>query len=620
VKTRTFRRWLLPALLVCGGSVLVPQTYGALTTNSWTSSASGKWEAPGNWSAVAPTNSNAANSITNATTKTVTIDATTTNAANASTLTISNLTVSGPSGTTNTLFLNDAGTNTPLRIRNGFTINSRGALLVTNSALRVESTLGGDFTINGGGVSLLAGASVVATNAAISASIGPSGGGGSLTINGGSMSLSGFIVYTGEVWMADGLLVVTNTFYIGEMGRGQMTVSNGTVLGSSGVIVGRNSGGRGTLTIAGGTVEAPSLQVGKLPASALGSAWMIGGQLVLTNIDASTILLGETGAGEMTVSNGTVLCRTGLVGSQASGRGTLTIAGGTNTLIARLVVGNLANSTGAVWVTGGRLVVEDGGTLASAIGSSGVGQMTVSNGTWLAMTNVTVASGPGSQGSLTIAGGTSSVLSILSIGNFACTATGVVNIVGGELNVTNAVAGAALQLLSGTLTLSAGTLRVDKFVMTNSCGFFTQTGGVLIYGTAVLDPARDDDADGISNGYEQSHGLDPLSAADANIDSDGDGQTNLQEFQAGTDATNSASFFGITSIIKTNNDLSVIWTTGIGKTNALERSTGTINGSYSNNFTAIFTATNIVGATTNYLDVGAATNVPALFYRVRLVP
>jgi hypothetical protein len=34
----------------------------------------------------------------------------------------------------------------------------------------------------------------------------------------------------------------------------------------------------------------------------------------------------------------------------------------------------------------------------------------------------------------------------------------------------------------------------------------------------------------------------------------------------------------------------------------------------------IFTATNTVGTTTNYLDVGAATNVPAFYYRVRLVP
>jgi hypothetical protein len=593
----------------------------ALTINNWTSATSSKWETAGNWSAGAPTNSNAANLITNATTKTVTIDATTTNAANVSTLTISNLTLSGPAGTTNTLQLTDAGTSTPLRIRNGLTITSRGALLVTNSALRVDAESGADFLISGG-MTVLAGGGVVATNTGASTAItivniGPGSSSGSLNINGGSLSLSDFIVYTGAVWMADGTLVVTNTFYIGEGGMGEMTVSNGTVLGSSGIIVGRNTSfGRGTLTIAGGTVEAPSMQLGKVPASAIGTVWMTGGQLVLTNNSASLILLGETGAGEMTVSNGTVLCRTGLVGSQASGRGTLTIAGGTNTLIARLVIGNLANSTGAVWVTGGRLVVEDGGTLSSAIGSSGVGQMTVSNGTWLSMANVSV----GSQGSLTIAGGTSSVFSSLSIGG-ACPATRPVNILGGELNVTNALASATLSVGSGTLTLSSGTLRVDRFVMTSACGFFTRTGGTFIYGTAVLDPARDDDADGIRNDYEQSHGLDPLNGADANVDSDGDGLTNLQEFQAGTDATNNASAFRITVITRQDNtNMLVTWTMGPNKTNALQRTTG-VGSSYSNNFADIFIVTNTVNTTTNYLDVGAASagSTPR-FYRIRLVP
>lgn len=46
-----------------------------------------------------------------------------------------------------------------------------------------------------------------------------------------------------------------------------------------------------------------------------------------------------------------------------------------------------------------------------------------------------------------------------------------------------------------------------------------------------------------------------------------------------------------------------------------------MTGSYdTNNFTDIFTVTNTVGVVTNYLDVGAATNVPTRYYRVRLVP
>jgi hypothetical protein len=58
---------------------------------------------------------------------------------------------------------------------------------------------------------------------------------------------------------------------------------------------------------------------------------------------------------------------------------------------------------------------------------------------------------------------------------------------------------------------------------------------------------------------------------------------------------------------------------GNGKTNALERTAG-VGGSFSNNFAAIFTVTNTVGGVTNYLDIGAATNSPSRYYRIRLVP
>jgi hypothetical protein len=77
----------------------------------------------------------------------------------------------------------------------------------------------------------------------------------------------------------------------------------------------------------------------------------------------------------------------------------------------------------------------------------------------------------------------------------------------------------------------------------------------------------------------------------------------------------------ITAITRETNNIRVTWTTYAGKTNALQRTTGAPNGSYqTNTFTDIFTATNTTGSPTNYLDVSAATNSPARYYRVRLVP
>jgi hypothetical protein len=71
--------------------------------------------------------------------------------------------------------------------------------------------------------------------------------------------------------------------------------------------------------------------------------------------------------------------------------------------------------------------------------------------------------------------------------------------------------------------------------------------------------------------------------------------------------------------VATGFNISVTWTTGIGRTNALQAAAGD-GGFYTNNFTDIFTVTNAVGTQTNYLDLGAVTNFPARFYRVRLVP
>jgi len=111
-------------------------------------------------------------------------------------------------------------------------------------------------------------------------------------------------------------------------------------------------------------------------------------------------------------------------------------------------------------------------------------------------------------------------------------------------------------------------------------------------------------------------------AAAATADPDGDGCNNLCEFLSGTDPTNSASFFHITSVTTTpSNDVVVSWATSGGRTNVVQANAGDVDGSYTTNFIDVSPLIIITGTgdtTTNYLDQGAGTNIPSRYYRIRL--
>jgi CSLREA domain-containing protein len=256
----------------------------------------------------------------------------------------------------------------------------------------------------------------------------------------------------------------------------------------------------------------------------------------------------------------------------------------------------------------------------STIGNIGSGEATVTGGNGTAL-SVFVAPNLGSKGTLSISG--TGVLSCtnLLLGTFDCGSTAAVFVAGGSLLVTNAATNAVLEVRSGVLTISGGTVKVDRIVITNECARFSRTGGTLAYGAVVLNPEDDTDGDGLPNGWEQRYRLDPLDPRGSNgptSDLDGDGQTALEEFLAGTDPTDAASSFRFLSIAVQGDDVRLRWFTAGGRTNALETASEP-----GGNTDFIPIATLVIpgsGPVTNtYVDVGTVPISTNRYYRLRLV-
>ena len=179
----------------------------------------------------------------------------------------------------------------------------------------------------------------------------------------------------------------------------------------------------------------------------------------------------------------------------------------------------------------------------------------------------------------------------------------------GDGNTTNFTAPTTPYTVTNTYT-AAGVYTVTQVAYSGSCGTSTNTQSNLIKVLTAWEAWQ-----------QQYFGCIGCPQAAGDVDYDGDGVSNTNEFLAGTDPTSSASAFRITSITPQGKDLRITWTTGSGKTNALQVTSGDANGSYStNNFTDLFIVTNTVGTVSTYLDAGALTNAPSRFYRVRLVP
>lgn len=596
----------------CVCAILVVVTVGMpghAQTNSWISPTRGYWDDYSKWSlGVTPTNRHTIY-ITNDVSKTVTIDSFT-SGAHPETMTVSNLFVSAPAGATNTLDLSSAGTNKPLVVLDSFSISAGGLLRLTNSALWVQGVIT-NVSTNAvptvtNSVFSVDGTVVLASNSV-------------LTVDSG-MYVGLDANASGVVLLNGGQLLLTNLqpSAVGINGSGQMIVSNGLFRSPPGfLLVGSSRGSTGELAMAGGNYVASPyarLVVG-METGAVGVVSVTGGNLTMTN--ALVTILGFDGSGQLKLLVGTNKLGVVEIGGNPGSQGTLTVAGGVNEIQGPLFLGDCAGATGAVWMTGGQLILTNRPTI---IGHLGAGLLTVSNGTLLA-SDLRLASGKGSVGRLTAAGGTLAVSSSVALGLNNCGANPLTSfeINGGSVFVTNAAHNAVVEVRGGTMVFTSGFLMIDKLVLKNPAGHFQHIGGTLLIDDLVLDPKLSATGDGLPNAWKQTYGLDPLSSLGDNGpdgDPDGDSRSNLQEYLAGTDPTNSASNLHITSITPEGNDIRVAWTSVGGKAYLLQTS-----GDSWNSFLDL--ATIFVGgggeSTTNYLDVGGVTNSPPRDYRVEIL-
>lgn len=596
---RTAHRWLILVLAIASIPVV-----GQAQTNSWISPTRGYWDDYNEWSmGVSPsTNGQSVILVTNDASKTVTIDSVTAGVI-PGIMTVSNLVLAAPTGSTNTLVLSEVGTNKPLRILSTFTIANGGALYLTNSALVVDGSSNDAFSADG--IIVMDGNSRIMVSPALYLGLESNAVGGAV--------------------LRGGQLLLTNSApsAVGVDGVGQMIVSNGLLQSSSGFFfVGSWIGSQGSLIIAArNCVLAPycRLVVG-METGAVGMVSVTGGNLIVTN--SFITLVGGDGAGELDLLGGTNMLGPLEVGGNPGSQGTMTIAGGSNTFLAGVMIGESINATGTVWMTGGQVLATN---LTTCVADWGYGVVTVSNGAWLGSTmlvglrSVTLKTNQygqvlvpssSSYGTVNVNGGSMTLLTKLVIGNCTSGGVGVVNVAGGNLYVTNATHNAFIDVRSGQLNLSGGLLQTDILIMTNACGQFIHGGGTLIISNVV---------DGIPSAWKQQYGLDPSDPTVTGADPDGDGFTNLQEYQAGTDPTNSASSLRITSIVTQGNDISISWSVATGKAYSVQMATSPLTNAFGNLATVVVPATPMITGT-NYLDAGAATNVGSRFYRIKLVP
>jgi hypothetical protein len=119
------------------------------------------------------------------------------------------------------------------------------------------------------------------------------------------------------------------------------------------------------------------------------------------------------------------------------------------------------------------------------------------------------------------------------------------------------------------------------------------------------------DGDGLPDEWETAHGLNPASSADAPLDADGDGQSNLAEHQAGTVPTSAASALRLETVTHANGQAAVSFPAAANRTYTVEWKADAAGGSWQKLADVVAQAADHTVTVTD-----AAAGEGARFYRV----
>lgn len=617
------------------GTVRWPQA-----VNSWLTTGSGKWENGSFWSRGSAPMPHHMVYITNATSKAITIDAATTNAP---TMLITNLIVSAPAGTTNILALAGSGRATSLRT-SGFTLDGNGIIQLSNAALRVYnnivvgSQLGGSLLIITGGSAFTNIGAYVGNVSGASNNMITVSGSASVWYNQSDLWL-GYQSGQNRLTVSNGGVVVNNRSYVGDSGGGGNIVlvdGNGSVWTNGGdLYLGRLVGGNQLTVTNSGVVHGAMIYLGYFNSS--GNTAMITGTGSVMRSGHSVYVGFYSGNNQLTISDGGIVSDLfGILGNYGSSVNNTALVNG---------VGSVWSNTYVyVGVDGGNnqlTVADGGGVIASTLilgNSSGAtgNKLTISNG-WVSVTDATSTGWLDvRRGALELNGGTITVDSLTSSNGASGTVLfnrGLLRSKGAAINngsvftVGNGMQAATYYLDGGTHTFSNGLLIASAATLTGTgtiLGTVTNSGSVIVSNGATMDFYGPVVNNGVINailGIANFHaGISGNGLyLDANSDTDGDGMTNLQEVQAGTDPTNAVSVLRVLSVGTVGDDMQINWTVVGGRSYVVQTNSSPSRIGFAD-FSPVIFIPGSSATTTNYLDVDGATNSPARFYRVRLVP